>query len=60
MIIRKNTLWKKYVYLSPEVRVLIPVSPCTYPHKYVYFSDPFPERGKQGVLLRIIIKTQKR
>ncbi len=31
MIIRKNTLWKK-------VRVLIAISPCTYPRKYVYLS----------------------
>ena len=46
---------KKYVYLSPQVRVLVRLSTCTYPHKSVYLSDPFPEGGARGALWMIII-----
>ena len=38
----------KYVYLLPEVRVLIPISTCTY-------LTP-SQRGEHGVLLRIITR----
>ena len=38
----------KYVYLLPEVRVLIPISTCTYPTT--------SQRVEQGVPLRIVNK----